>query len=209
MYKPAHFSETDRNKIIAFMQAHPFATIIAHDGHRNVATQIPVLFVERENELYILGHVYRHADHYAAIANASEVLLLFTGAHCYVSAGWYSRRGQASTWNYMSAQVRGSVTLLDDNNTYELIKELTHMYEDGQDQPELIEDMDEKYITANLKAIAGFEIRVTELNATFKLNQNKDDESFKNVVEQLMNSNDINSISIAGEMMQLRPHLFS
>lgn len=209
MYRPKYFEETDREKIIAFMQAHPFATLIVNDGTKSYATQIPVLFEEREGVLYIRGHVDRYSDHYQPLTVNKEALLLFTGADCYVSASWYSRRGQASTWNYMSVQVRGTINMLDDGGTYEIIKDLTHQYEDEQNTPELTEDMDDKYIAANLKAIAGFEVTATEFKATFKLNQNKDDESFKNVVEQLMATDDINSITIAGEMMQLRPHLFS
>lgn len=209
MYQPPHFTETDRERIISFIQAHPFATLIAHDGQKSVATQIPVMLEEKEDTLYITGHVFKHTDHYKALEHNPEVLLLFSGAHCYVSASWYNSRGQASTWNYMSVQARGTVSILDDNDTYELIKDLTHQYEDEQDQPELTENMDEAYLAAHIKAIAGFEIAVTDLNATFKLNQNKDDESYTNVVAQLMNTNDIDSITIAGEMMKLRPELFS
>lgn len=208
MYSPPHFTEKDRQAITEFIQEHPFATLILNDSGKSYATQVPVMLDEREDELYITGHIYRHADHYPALANSKDVLLLFTGAHCYVSASWYTRRGQASTWNYMSVQARGAVRMMDEAETLELITALTHQYEDGQIVPETVEQMSEEYISVNLKAIAGFEIAVTQLDATFKLNQNKDDESYRNVVDQLMATEDINSITIAGEMMKLRPHLF-
>lgn len=208
MYHPPHFTEKDRQAIIEFMQEYPFATLIlSHEG-KSYATQVPVMLEERDEELYITGHVARHTDHYPALANSTEALLLFTGAHCYVSASWYTRRGQASTWNYMGVQARGSVRMMNNEETLELITALTHQYEDGQVLPETVEQMSEEYIKANLDAVAGFEITVTQLDATFKLNQNKDDESYKNVVDQLMATEDFNSIIIAGEMMKLRPHLF-
>lgn len=208
MYRPPHFTEKDRQAIIEFMQEHPFATLILSHQGKSYATQVPVMLEERDEELYITGHIYRHADHYPALAISTEALLLFTGAHCYVSAGWYMRRGQASTWNYMSVQARGAVRMMDSEETLELITTLTHQYEDGQVLPEIVEHMSKEYVTTNLQVIAGFEITVTQLDATFKLNQNKDDESYKNVVEQLMATEDFNSIIIAGEMMKLRPHLF-
>lgn len=209
MYGPKRYQETDRDKIIEFMEAHPFATLITHANGQSYATQIPVMLEEREGELYLFGHVSRHTDHYPAIEQNPDVLLLFTGAHCYVSASWYVERGQASTWNYMTVQARGRLHLFNYDESLELLKTLTHHYENGQDNPELVEDMPEEYVTANVKAIAGFEIKVTALDATFKLNQNKTDESYKNTVEQLMNSDDIQSITIAGEMMRLRPELFT
>ncbi|MBW7913120.1 MAG: FMN-binding negative transcriptional regulator [Taibaiella sp.] len=209
MYHPPHFTEKDRDVIISFMQEYPFVTLILNHEGKSHATQIPVMLREEDDTLYITGHVYRHAGHYPALASSAEALLLFTGAHCYVSASWYIRRGQASTWNYMSVQARGAVRMMGSEETLALITALTHQYEDSQLLPETVEQMSDDYIKANLVAIAGFEIKVTQLDATFKLNQNKDDESFRNVVEQLMASEDFNSITIAGEMIKLRPHLFS
>ncbi|MCB0697268.1 MAG: FMN-binding negative transcriptional regulator, partial [Chitinophagaceae bacterium] len=173
MYGPKHYTETDREKILEFIATHPFATLIVNDKERSYATQIPVMLDERDNTLYLQGHVSRHTDHYPILADSTEVLLMFTGAHCYVSAGWYAERGQASTWNYMTVQARGSIHLFDEHESLELLKELTHYYEDGQDHPELLENMPEEYVAANVKAIAGFEITVTSLDATFKLSQNR------------------------------------
>ena len=209
MYHPPHFTEKDRDTIISFMREYPFVTLIINYEGKSHATQIPVMLREQEDALYITGHVSRHTGHYPALEQSTEALLLFTGAHCYISASWYSRRGQASTWNYMSVQARGAVRMMDSEETLALITALTHQYEDGQLQPETVEQMSEEYIKANLAAIAGFEMKVSQLDATFKLNQNKDDESYRNVVAQLMASEDFNSITIAGEMMKLRPHLFS
>lgn len=208
MYKPEHFTETDREAINDFIEANPFMTIMGHDGEKCYATQIPVMTEQREDVLYIKGHVSRYSDHYPVLAKNSEVLGLFTGPHCYVSASWYTKRGQASTWNYMSVQVRGSMRWFNENETMELVRELTHHYENGQENPELLEDMPGDYVSEHVKAIAGFEITVTSLDATFKLSQNRDDESYKNIVTQLMATDDIQSIMVAGEMMKLRPTLF-
>lgn len=208
MYKFPHFTESDAEEIVDFMHAHPFATLVAYDGQQCQATQVPVLIQERDGTVFISGHVFKHSDHYQALLNSKEMLLLFTGPHCYVSAGWYTKRGQASTWNYMSVQARGNVRWCSNQETRQHLNDLTHKYEDGQQQPELLEDMPEDYVAANLNAIAGFEVTVTKLDATFKLSQNRDDESYKNIVDQLMASDDIDGITIAGEMMKRKPHLF-
>ncbi len=208
MYQPKHFTEADRDKIFAFMQQHPFVTLTVCADNEAHITQIPVMVSEEDGELYITGHVFKYTDHYKALEATQKALVLFTGAHCYVSAGWYSKRGQASTWNYMSVQAKGTIELLDEAGTRNVIQQLTHLYEHTLPQPELMEHMDEAYISANLKAIAGFKMKVADLKATFKLNQNKDDESYKNVVAQLMATNKHQEQEIAQAMMQERPELF-
>ena len=66
----------------------------------------------------------------------------------------------------------------------------------------------EEYVQPMIKAIASFEITLEDIYPLFKLSQNRDDESYKNIVAQLMSGEDIDGITIAGEMMKLRPHLF-
>lgn len=207
MYQPKHFTETEREEIIAFMQDHPFITMIVNDGSISHATQIPVLIEQEANETIAKGHIFKHTDHYQALINNNEVLLLFTGPHCYVSASWYTKRGQASTWNYMTVQARGKAEMTNDAGTLAIITELTNKYEQEQAPPELVANMDESYIKNNIQAIAGFTIQLTDIKATFKLNQNKDDESYKNVVSQLSNKNH-NSKLIAQEMKKRKPELF-
>lgn len=208
MYQPKRYTETDRDTILSFMEAHPFATLIVTDGTKSYATQVPVMIEEREGLVYVTGHVFRHTDHYPILQNSKEALLMFTGVHTYISASWYKERGQASTWNYKTVQARGTVHMLDSDGTLALIDALTAHYEKGREHPELLENMPEEYIEENLKAIAGFEITLTSMEATFKLSQNKSDESYKNIVAQLMQSDNIEGITMAGELMQRRPHLF-
>lgn len=209
MYQFPHFTEDNQDAIVEFIQQHPFATLVGFYNGQSEATQVPLMVEKRGDKLYLKGHVFKHSSHYPALVNNKDILVLFTGANCYVSASWYTKRGEGSTWNYLTVQARGNVTWYNDDETLALLTELTHQYDDVQEQPELVEGMTKEYLSANIKAIAGFEIEVTQLDATFKLSQNKDDETYKNIVGKLLESNDINSICIAGEMMQLRPELFA
>lgn len=208
MYALKHFAETDRNEIIRFMHEHPFATLmIAVEGQCH-ATQIPVMIKEKKDELIITGHVFKYTDHAKALLQAKEVLLLFTGGQAYVSASLYSKPGQASTWNYMSVQARGAVNLTNEEGTLNIIKELTEQYEEDRENAQFLDNMEEEYINAQLKAIQGFTVTVNNLEATFKLNQNKDDESYRKVVYNLLGQEDCNANNIAHEMMKRRSHLF-
>jgi transcriptional regulator len=204
MYQMPYFTETDQKEVLHFMQNHPFATLIGNCDGISVATQVPVMVAEKDGEIIIRGHIMRHTDHYLAFEKNPEALVLFTGAHCYVSASWYSERGHGSTWNYMTVHARGKMEILGETETISILRELTHMYEDEQERPELLEDMRPEYVHAMAKAVAGFEIIVRSLYPIFKLSQNKDDESYGNIVKRLDAMGDANAPEIAEEMKKRR-----
>lgn len=205
MYKMSYFTEADRNTVISFMKEHPFVTLIGNNGNIPVATQIPVLLHEEDGEIILRGHIMRKTDHHIAFTQNPEALVLFQGAHCYVSASWYTERGHGSTWNYMTVHARGEIRFMDDAFTLQLLKDLTHTYEDSQKHPELVEHMsEEQYVLPAIKAIAGFEIKVSSLYPIFKLSQNRDAESRQNIIRELRERGDHNSMEIAREIEQRR-----
>lgn len=205
MYKMSYFTEADRNTVISFMKEHPFVTLIGNNGNIPVATQIPVLLHEEDGEIILRGHIMRKTDHHIAFTQNPEALVLFQGAHCYVSASWYTERGHGSSWNYMTVHARGEIRFMDDAFTLQLLKDLTHTYEDSQKHPELVEHMsEEQYVLPALKAIAGFEIKVSSLYPIFKLSQNRDAESRQNIIRELRERGDHNSMEIAREIEQRR-----
>jgi transcriptional regulator len=208
MYKLPHFTEQDPETIVAFMKEYPFATVIGCNEKNIAATQIPLLVHYQKNEIKLRGHFMRHTDHCEAFLKNPEAMFMFHGAQCYVSASWYDERGHGSTWNYMTVQARGKMVFYNDEQTIGLLKELTHFYEDSQEHPELLENMTDDYVQHSVKAILGFEVVLENVQATFKLSQNRNDESYKKIVTALEATNKIQEQSIANEMKKRRPHLF-
>ncbi|MBS1690117.1 MAG: FMN-binding negative transcriptional regulator, partial [Bacteroidetes bacterium] len=152
------------------------------------------------------GHVMRKTDHHKAIEQNPDVLILFQGPHCYVSSSWYTEKGGA-TWNYQTVHARGKVNILSDAETIKLLDELTAKYEAAQENPLLINDMPDGYVDSLIKAIAGFEIKLTDIYPIFKLSQNQNDVSYANVIKHLLASDDVNAHKIADEMKKRRPDL--
>ena len=201
MYKMPEFTETDQEAVIAFMKEHPLVTLIGNDEGRSVATQVPVLLHEVNGRIILRGHIMRKTDHHLAFEKNQQALVLFTGPNCYVSASWYSERGIGSTWNYMTVHARGNIRFMDAAFTLQLIKDLTHKYEDLQAQPELVENMEqEDYVQPMIKAIAGFELEIESLYPIFKLSQNRDAASYDNIIKQLSAKDDGGSREIAAEL---------
>ena len=201
MYKVGKFLETDLDKLIPFMQAHPFAVVIGANQHIPSATQVPVQIKREVNVVKLIGHVMRKTDHHEAFVANENVLVLFHGAHAYVSASVYENPASASTWNYSSVQAKGKIRLLDNEETRAVIKELTEQYE-ASDSRAAFHQMTNEYIDHHLKAIAGFEISVTSLQGVFKLSQNHPQVNQENIIKYLSQSDDLQAQEVAKQMKE-------
>jgi transcriptional regulator len=200
MYKNPQFEEKDSEKILSFMRAHSFITLIGFDGEYPVATQVPVHIYQNENGTRIVGHIMKKTDHHLAYAKNENVLAIFTGAHAYISASVYTNPAVASTWNYSSVQAKGKIRLMDKEETRGVIKNLTDSFENPSTSPAAFHKMDDKYIENNLKAITGFEIKVTAIDSVFKLSQNHPHENKAAIIEELTQRDDNDSHQIAHQM---------
>lgn len=203
MYSLPYFTEKNTDKIIAFMKENSFAIITGFGQQYPEATHIPLeVVVEEDGKIILSGHLMKNTDHHKAFVKNNQVLVLFNGPHCYVSASWYNNPQSASTWNYMTVHAKGTITFTDDKGTYEAIKAVTNKYE-GTETAAAFNAMPEAYVNQMLKAIVGFTIEVKTIDNVFKLSQNKSSNEQLNIIEQLKKGGDENSMLIAGEMEKL------
>lgn len=202
MYSLPHFTEKDPAKIIAFMKENSFAIITGVGKQYPVATHVPLeVVVEKDGKIILSGHLMKNTDHHKAFVSNSEVLVIFNGPHCYVSASWYNNPQSASTWNYMTVHAKGKITFTDDKGTYKAIKAVTDKYE-GIATAAAFNTMSKEYIDKMLQAIKGFTIEVERLDNIFKLSQNKSQVEQINIIEQLKKTADSNCINFAHEMQK-------
>ncbi len=199
MYKLAPFIENDTNRILAFIKANPFAIVTGIGETYPAASQLPLAIEEKDGKYFLHGHLMKKTDHHIAFEKNNHVLVIFTGPHCYVSASWYNTPQIASTWNYMSVHAKGKIQFTDEAGTIAAIKSVTERFE-GEDTVASFDKLSDEYINAMVKAIVGFTVEVESLDAVFKLSQNRDEASKKNIIEQLQKCGDENSVKIAAEM---------
>ena len=203
MYKFSYFTEPDADAVIAFMKEYPFAIITAFGEQYPVATHIPLEIDRNEDgKIFLSGHIMKKTDHHKAFEKNRDVLIIFNGPHTYISATWYTTPQLASTWNYMTVHAKGKITLLDEQATYDAIKNITDKYE-GTETAAAFNKLDDDYIASMLKAIIAFTIEVESIDNVFKLSQNRDVVSKQNIIAQLQNRGDENSLKIANRMIQM------
>lgn len=186
MYKLPDFTEKDPVKMLAFMRQYPFASVMGVSRNQMpVATQLPLFVDERDGKHWLSGHLMKNTDHHKAFMDNPNTLVLFTGPHCYVSASWYADPRQASTWNYMSVQARGVMHFMDEAGLRGILQRTTDYFEANPHSGSNYHDLSEEYISRLIPAIVAFEIEVIQLDATFKLSQNRDAKSFEQIIEKL------------------------
>jgi len=209
MYNLPHYTEKDQSKVIEFMKSHPFAMLIGCAEDRPAATQIPMLFDEREGRMILLGHMMRKQDHQLAFEKNSQVLVVFTGPHTYVSASLYTDPHQGSTWNYMSVHARGTLRFLDEQGLENALRKLTLHYEKyNPHSPTVFDNLSEDYRSKMMKSIVAFEIEVDSMEPVFKLSQNRDKESYGHIIGHL-EKQDGDAQTIADEMKKRSSQLFN
>lgn len=199
MYRFPYYTEQDQQKVIDFMKENAFAFITGIGENYPVATQIPLSVEVKEDKIFLQGHLMRRTDHHLAFEKNNNVLVLFTGPHCFVSASWYTDPAVGSTWNYMTVHVKGKISFTDEAGTVNAVKAVSDKYE-GTASAGAFDNLPKEYIDRMVKAIVGFTIEVESIENTFKLSQNRDKVSQRNIIAQLKQRGDDNSLMIAGEM---------
>lgn len=202
MYNLPYHKAKDEQDIKQFIAKYPFAFLTGVDSeNKPVATQIPVFIEEKEDRKILRGHIMKNTDHHKAFLNNENVLIVFTGHHTYVSGTWYKNPYTPSTWNFMSVHAKGIMKFLDDEALIDALKMVSLHFENYNKESTTIYDNLPSEFTAKLmKAIVAFEIEIKELDTVFKLSQDRDEESYKNIIEKLREQNDEAGSIIASEM---------
>ena len=201
MYKLKYFTEEDNEKVMGFMKANSFAIIISNGDPFPVATHIPLEIQQENDNITFTGHIMKNADHHQAFVKNENVLVIFNGPHCHISASWYTPPNVASTWNYITVHAKGRIRFGDEVFTRKLVEELTDKYENPESEA-AFNKLPVEYVNRLVKAIVGFTIEVESIDNVFKLSQNHDEITRKSIIAHLHKNGSDDEKHIATEMEQ-------
>lgn len=185
MYLPEHFQPAHPDDAASLVTSHPFGMLVTVPGGIPFINHLPFLYdstAGTHGRLY--GHMARANLQWQHLLGGEPVLVVFQGPHAYVSPTWYNSPG-VPTWNYAVVHLRGTPRLIEGEAELEdLIRRQTRIYESLQPvpwEPALTGDRRARL----LSMIIGFEIDVSDIQAKFKLSQNRPQEDRQNIIAKL------------------------
>lgn len=201
MFVPKHFRVDDNAEIIAFIKAHSFATLITFDGSKPVASHIPVMLREKNGEHFIAGHLAYGNEQWKTFSRDETVLIIFQGPHAYVSASWYGHEN-VSTWNYQAVHVYGKLRKATEEETTEDVMLLQNHYEYNREDAATWETLSDE-TKKQVRGIVGFRMTLEQIEASYKMSQNRNELDYKAVIEHLKKEADTASHKVAKTMETL------
>ena len=203
MYVSHFYRQENMEKVADFVREHDFATLVLSQDGVPVASHLLMDFETGPDGTWLInGHMARANKQWRAFDLAQEVLLIFGGPNTYISPTWYNHLN-VPTWNYIAVHLYGAPRVIDGGPELEdILSRLIKRYETQSGYR--METLPAGFREKEMRGAVGFQVRVTRVEANFKLSQNRDDEDHASVIRQLEARGDEQSLAVANEMKKNR-----
>ena len=197
MFTPTHYQNDDINEIKDFLRSNSFGILINQVDGKPWATHIPLeLDLDSSGNDILVGHIAKANPQWKYFQEDAQVLCIFNGPHSYVSSSWYTEE-EVPTWNYIAIHVYGTLKIQTEAALLESLHKLVDKYEAGSKEPVSSRDMSAKTMR-QIKGVVGFEIKVEDIQATYKLSQGREHDHPKIISE--LEEQDAGSKAVADAM---------
>lgn len=200
MYIPKHFADIDNDEVVQFIRQYSFGVIVTAKDNIPVATHLPFV-VSADNGSITLSSHFAKANHQWQDIAESNVLVIFSEPHAYVSPKHYESELSVPTWNYIAVHAHGRCELVtDETEVFHLLEAMINTYE--TDYMGQWASLPLEYKEKMSKGIVAFRITVDDISAINKLSQNKKEIERQRIIAHLGDSDDGNERTIAHLMAQ-------
>ena len=181
------------------MRANPFAVLVSATEDGPFATHAPMAIEVKGEQLTIRGHVAKANSHWKHLEQCPRCLTIFHGPHAYISPSNYSTREAVPTWNYGAVHVYGNARVFSaSEELLGVLHQLIPMFDPAY--ADQWTGLGQAYRDRMLSHIVGFEIAVTEIEAKFKLSQNRTKGEQESIIASLGAAPDTTISSVASLM---------
>ena len=195
MYSPPYNRVEKRAEVHEFMRAHSFVLLVTGKNDALHASHLPVMLHEEKERIFLDMHMARANTQWREFSGA-EVLVIFFGAHAYVSPRWYQEKERVPTWNYAAVHAYGVPELIEDRKAKQASQRRLIERLDPQWLPQF-DALREEYVQSMLGAIVNFRIPVTRLETRWKLSQNRGRREMERIAAALDQSGDPHERALA------------
>lgn len=203
MYVPKYYKVSDLEEIKEFIQHNSFATIVSIRKGKPIAAHIPVLLKKIEDDYYLTGHLAYGNPLWKTFEEVQDILVIFNGPHAYISSSWYEHEN-VPTWNYQAVHVYGKASLIEGMDLEQDLTSLLEKYESFRENPVLWDKLSPELLQQEMKGIKGFKIKVEEVQAAYKLSQNRNASDYANIIKELYKEENPHADALAEAMKKNR-----
>lgn len=202
MYIPHFFAETDKESLLAFMREFNFATLVTSEKNFPTATHLPFIIEKRGEKIVLSAHMAKANLQWQEFAG-KDILVIFQEPEAYVSPLLYAEKVAVPTWNYVAIHAYGKAKIFESaEENLSLLEKMIAEFDPDYLNTNWREISDE-YKLSRAGAIVAFEIEVEDLQGKKKLNQNKDEENGRRVIEAFEKSENRGERQIARFMKEI------
>ncbi|WP_170762592.1 FMN-binding negative transcriptional regulator [Ruegeria lacuscaerulensis] len=176
MHPNPAFRAEDLTRHIAFARDRAFGVLALSTGEAPLLSHVPFLLSEDGSVAAL--HLVRSNPIVRALNEPHVARIAVSGPDGYVSPDWYGVEDQVPTWNYVAVHLTGQLELRPQEELRDLLDRQSAFYEDrlrpkpqwstGKMTPDALDRM--------MRMIIPCRMQVTDIQGTWKLNQNKPDE---------------------------------
>jgi len=178
-----HDAETAQN--LDFARARGFGVLaVAGDG-TPLISHVPFLLSQDGEWLEL--HLVRSNPIVRALKTSCQVRIAVSGPDAYVSPDWYGVEDQVPTWNYVAVHLEGELELRPAEELCDLLDRQSAFYESQllPKPPWSTDKMNPEALDRMMRMIVPARMRITGVDGTWKLSQNKPDVARRAVAEQI------------------------
>jgi transcriptional regulator len=186
LYIPKTHLVEDRKLLHDFMDEYSFVDLITSLPTLRI-THVPVI-LDRTAGSYgkIIGHVSRQNPQSQVFDGRQTAVIVFRGAHGYISPTWYVNTEVVPTWNFAVVHASGSPRAITEKAAlHELLAKLIDKFESYQRSDYDFSKLPDSYVSSMLGGIVGFEMQIEALEGKFKLGQERSDDDKRRVLDHL------------------------
>ena len=185
MYIPKLFRNEDFPQVQQFLRDNPFALVVSRQVQgAPLATHLPISLEQNAaGEAVLTGHFAKANPQWRTLED-HPVLVVFSGTHHYISSAWYGHQN-VPTWNYIAVHISGRARLHSPAEAAEAIARMMERYEPAAHSPASLDKLAPAVVERELRGIVGFEVLVENIEAAYKLSQNRNAADFANILAEL------------------------
>ncbi|WP_106609780.1 FMN-binding negative transcriptional regulator [Shimia abyssi] len=177
MHPNPTFRTTTRQDNVAFARERGFGLLAMSNSKMPLMSHVPFLLSEDGTQAEL--HLVRSNPMARAISGVVQAKIAVSGPDAYISPDWYDLPDQVPTWNYVAVHLSGTLEPLPQDVLPALLDRLSAHFEAQllPKAPWTRDKMTAEVFDRMTRMIQPFRLSVTDIDGTWKLNQNKQAEA--------------------------------